>query len=222
MTTNLNYPKPVKPDDGCNWLPVILWRMNAGARARSRSVFVAAPRPAPVPGITPQKPIKREIIAPTVSGRRRKTHIGTVIYSRGEKSVRLSEGATVWSAGSNVHFDKKTGQRVGSIGRHRLVLESIRPLQASDAQQDAGSVTAQQLVSVMKGKTLSYQGILALIQKHYPDCQVTIKELHDRVFGMFTSNYVGITRHDDMPVVHFTLNSVDPRYYIESAKNKRA
>lgn len=34
MTTNLNFPKPVKPDDGCNWLPVILWRMNAGARAR--------------------------------------------------------------------------------------------------------------------------------------------------------------------------------------------
>jgi hypothetical protein len=59
----------------------------------------------------------------------------------------------------NEHFDKKTGQRVGSIGRHRLVLESIRPLQASDEQQDAGSVTAQQLVSVMKGKTLSYQGI---------------------------------------------------------------
>lgn len=51
----------------------------------------------------------------------------------------------------------KTGQRVGSIGRHRLVLESIRPLQASDEQQDAGSVTAQQLVAVMKGKTLSYQ-----------------------------------------------------------------
>lgn len=107
MTTNLNYPKPVNPDDGCNWLPVILWRMNAGARARSRSVFVAAPRPDPVPGITPQKPIKREIIAPTVSGRRRKTHIGTVIYSRGEKNVRLSEGATAWSAGSNEHFDKK-------------------------------------------------------------------------------------------------------------------
>lgn len=42
MTTNLNYPKPVNPDDGCNWIPVILWRMNAGARARSRSVFVAA------------------------------------------------------------------------------------------------------------------------------------------------------------------------------------
>lgn len=126
MTTNLNYPKPVKPDDGCNWLPVILWRMNAGARARSRSVFVAAPRPAPVPGITPQKPIKREIIAPTVSGRRRKTHIGTVIYSRGEKNVRLSEGATVWSAGSNEHFDKKTGQRrtAGCRKRHRAAAGS--------------------------------------------------------------------------------------------------
>jgi hypothetical protein len=73
-----------------------------------------------------------------------------------------------------------------------------------------------------EGQNAFLPGHLALIQKHYPDCQVTIKELHDRVFGMFMSNYVGITRHDDMPVVHFTLNSVDPRYYIESAKNKRA
>ncbi|HBY6664684.1 TPA: hypothetical protein MI491_28805, partial [Klebsiella pneumoniae] len=128
MTTNLNYPKPVNPDDGCNWIPVILWRMNAGARARSRSVFVAAPRPVPVPGITPKKSVKREAAAPSVSGRRRKTHTGTVIYYKGEKIVRLSEGATVWSAGPNEHFDKKTGQRVGSIGRHRLLLESIKPL----------------------------------------------------------------------------------------------
>ena len=73
----------------------------------------------------------------------------------------------------------------------------------------------------MKGKTLSYQTILAQLQKHYPECQVTIKEIQDRVFSMFNSNYVGITRHDDTPVVHFTLNSVDPRYYVESAKNKR-
>ncbi|KAA0472881.1 hypothetical protein [Klebsiella aerogenes] len=211
MTTNLNYPKPVNPDDGCNWLPVILWRMNAGARARSRSVFVAAPRPEPVPGLTPQKPIKREAPLPAVSGRRRKTHLGTVIYSKGEKTVRLSEGVTVWSAGTNEHFDKKTGQRVGGAGRHRLVLDSVRPLLASDDQPGAGKVTAQQLVAVMKGKTLSYQTILG----------VTIKEIQDRVFSMFNSNYVGITRHDDTPVVHFTLNSVDPRYYVESAKNKR-
>ncbi|HBV3382877.1 hypothetical protein [Klebsiella pneumoniae] len=221
MTTNLNYPKPVNPDDGCNWLPVILWRMNAGARARSRSVFVAAPRPVPVPGITPQKPVKREAPVPAVSGRRRKTHIGTVIYSKGEKDVRLSEGVTVWSAGANEHFDKKTGQRVGGAGRHRLLLDSVRPLLASDDQPGAWKVTAQQLVAVMKGKTLSYQTILGQLQKHYPECQVTLKEIQDRVLKMFSSNYVGITRHEDTPVVHFTLNSVDPRYYVESAKNKR-
>ncbi len=106
MTTNLNYPKPVNPDDGCNWIPVILWRMTP-APARSRSVFVAAPRPEPVPGITPKKPVKRETATVAVSGRRRKTHVGTVIYYKGEKTVRLSEGATVWSAGPNEHFDKK-------------------------------------------------------------------------------------------------------------------
>ncbi len=159
MTTNLNYPKPVNPDDGCNWIPVILWRMNAGARARSRSVFVAAPRPEPVPGITPKKPVKRETAAPAVSGRRRKTHTGTVIYYKGEKTVRLSEGATVWSAGPNEHFDKKTGQRVGSIGRHRLLLESIKPLNST-----IDEVSAHQLVALMKGKTLSYQNILSAIK----------------------------------------------------------
>lgn len=213
MTTNLNYPKPVNPDDGCDWLPVILWRMNAGARARSRSVFVSAPRPAPVDGITPQKPVKREVAAPVVSGRQRKTHIGTVIYSRGEKSVRLSEGATVWSAGSNEHFDKITGQRVGSIGRHRLVLESIKPLRKTTQE-----VSAQQLVALMKGKKLSYQNILSAIKKHHPGAEITLRDLQKRIATMLASNHVGIIRHDDMPVPHFTLTSVDPRYYANSEK----
>lgn len=213
MTTNLNYPKPVNPDDGCNWLPVILWRMNAGARARSRSVFVAAPRPVPVPGITPQKPVKREAAAPAVSGRRSKTHSGTVIYSKGEKSVRLSEGATVWSAGPTEHFDKMTGQRVGSIGRHRLVLESIKPLKKTTQE-----VSAQQLVALMKGKKLSYQNILSAIKKHHPGTEITLRDLQKRISTMLASNHVGIIRHDDMPVPHFTLTSVDPRYYANSEK----
>ncbi|MDS7909043.1 hypothetical protein PTQ57_26845 [Klebsiella pasteurii] len=213
MTTNLNYPKPVKPDDGCNWLPVILWRMNAGARACSRSVFVAAPRPVPVPGITPQKLVKREAATPTVSGRRRKTHTGTVIYSKGEKSVRISEGATVWSAGPTEHFDKKTGQRVGSIGRHRLVLESIKPL-----SKTTDEVSAQQLVALMKGKKLSYQNILSAIKKHHPGAEITLRDLQKRIATMLASNHVGIIRHDDMPVPHFTLTSVDPRYYANSEK----
>ncbi|MEN0615517.1 hypothetical protein [Klebsiella indica] len=215
MTTNLNYPKPVNPDDGCNWLPVILWRMNAGARARSRSVFVVAPRPDPVPGITPQKPIKRKVSAPAASGRRRKTHIGTVIYSRGEKSVRLSEGATVWSAGSNEHFDKKTGQRVGSIGRHCLKLDTIKPL-----KQTIQKVSAQQLVALMKGKKLSYQNILSAIKKHHPGAEITLRDLQKRIATMLASNHVGIVRHDDMPVPYFTLTSVDPRYYANSEKTR--
>ncbi|MEQ0387993.1 hypothetical protein DMQ72_12200 [Klebsiella quasipneumoniae] len=215
MTTNLNYPKPVNLDDGCNWIPVILWRMNAGARARSRSVFVAAPRPEPVPGITPKKPVKRETTTAAVSGRRRKTHVGTVIYYKGEKTVRLSEGATVWSAGPNEHFDKKTGQRVGSIGRHRLLLESIKPLNST-----IDEVSAQQLVALMKGKTLSYQNILSAIKKHHPDAEITLRDLQKRISTMLASNHVGIIRHDDMPVPHFTLTSVDPRYYANSEKTR--
>ncbi|HHG7110859.1 TPA: hypothetical protein ACPXSL_002466 [Klebsiella pneumoniae] len=193
MTTNLNYPKPVNPDDGCNWIPVILWRMNAGARARSRSVFVAAPRPEPVPGITPKKLVKRETAAPTASGRRRKTHTGTVIYYKGEK----------------------TGQRVGSIGRHRLLLESIKPLNSTTDE-----VSAQQLVALMKGKTLSYQNILSAIKKHHPDAEITLRDLQKRISTMLASNHVGIIRHDDMPVPHFTLTSVDPRYYANSEKTR--
>jgi hypothetical protein len=34
----------------------------------------------------PKKPVKRETATPAVSGRRRKTHVGTVIYSKGEKT----------------------------------------------------------------------------------------------------------------------------------------
>lgn len=215
MTTNLNYPKPVNPDDGCNWLPVILWRMNAGARARSRSVFVAAPRPVPVPGVTPQKPVKHEAAAPAVSGRRRKTHSGTVIYSKGEKTVRLSEGATVWSAGPTEHFDKKTVQRAGSIGRHRLVLESIKPLNNTIEE-----VSAQQLVALMKGKKLSYQNILSAIKKHHPGAEITLRDLQKRIATMLASNHVGIIRHDDMPAPYFTLTSVDPRYYANSEKTR--
>ncbi|HHR1443141.1 TPA: hypothetical protein ACS3JX_001945 [Klebsiella aerogenes] len=100
MTTNLNYPKPVNPDDGCNWLPVILWRMNAGARARSRSVFVAAPRPVPVPSITPKlaKPEKAKSEVTKPAGRHAKTHSGTVIFPAGEKTVRLHETDVAWVA----------------------------------------------------------------------------------------------------------------------------
>lgn len=74
----------------------------------------------------------------------------------------------------------------------------------------------------MKGKTLSYQGILTAIKKYHPDIKITIDQLHKRIWGMVQSKYVGIERHDDMPVTHFTLKNVDPRFYAHSEKNVRA
>ena len=63
-----------------------------------------------------------------------------MIYSkyenRGPQRVVLPSGL----AGPNEHFEK-TGQRVvGSIGRHRLLLESIKPLNST-----IDEVSAQQL-----------------------------------------------------------------------------
>lgn len=46
--TDLIYPKVETIDDACDWTNVIIWRMNAGARARSRSIYVPCPRPVPI------------------------------------------------------------------------------------------------------------------------------------------------------------------------------
>ena len=108
-----------------------------------------------------------------------------------------------------------SGQRVGSIGRHRLLLESIKPLNST-----IDEVSAHQLVALMKGKTLSYQNILSAIKKHHPDAEITLRDLQKRISTMLASNHVGIIRHDDMPVPHFTLTSVDPRYYANSEKTR--
>lgn len=77
-------------------------------------------------------------------------------------------------------------------------------------------------MAIMKGKTLSYQGIMSAIKKYYPDIKITLDQLQKRVFALCMSNFVGIERHDDMPVTHFTLKSVDPRFYVHSEKNMRA
>ncbi|WP_312315342.1 hypothetical protein [Atlantibacter sp.] len=58
-----------------------------------------------------------------------KTHTGIVITSEGEKTVRLNETATTWSAGKNEYYYKDTGKRGGAAGvRRRLVLTSIKPI----------------------------------------------------------------------------------------------
>ena len=224
--TDLLYAKTTGADDGCDWSPVIIWRMNAGARARNRACYVPAPRPIQVnPVYRVAKPKKAPVQAVNTSGRWLKTHIATMITAKGEKTVRIRETATVWSAGSKENFDKLTGQRVGAPGRCRLLLDSITPIARkakSAPEKDAGELSAQKLVALMKGKTLSYQGILTAIKKYHPDINITIDQLHKRIWGMVQSKYVGIERHDDMPVTHFTLKSVDPRFYAHSEKNVRA
>ena len=222
MSTNLNYPKPVKPDDGCDWTAVIIWRMNAGARARSRSCFVPSPRPMLVTKITPapeRKPRRMAMIKP--SERMQKTHTATVIYSGGEKTVRIRETATVWSAGSKENYDKVTGFRIGSAGHRRILLDTIKPIEQKPDAKPSGELTSQKLIALMKGRTLSYQGILMAVNKYHPDINITLDQIHKKVFGLLQSRFIGIERNDDLPVTHFTLNSVDPQFYAWSKKNVR-
>lgn len=213
-------------DDGCDYTNVILWQMNAGARARSRSVYVPPPRPVQVvgPRVTEQKKPKK-IVEKMSSGPVRKTHTGVVIKSTGQQTVRLRETATTWTAGSKENYDKFTGHRIGTRGRCRLLLETIKPITTSEpktSEESGGILSAQKLVALMKGKTLSYQAIMAAITKYHPDVKISLPQLQKRVFGMMQSNLVGITRHDDMPVTHFTLTSVDPRFYTYSEISTKA
>jgi hypothetical protein len=224
--TDLLYAKTTSVDDGCDWSPVIIWRMNAGARARNRACYVPAPRPIQVnPVCRVAKPKTVPVQAVNTSGRWLKTHTATVITAKGEKTIKIRETATVWSAGSKENYDKLTGQRVGAPGRCRILLESITPIvrkAKAVPQKASGELSAQKLVALMKGKTLSYQGILTAIKKYHPDIKITLEQLQKRIWFMLQSKYVGIERRDDMPITHFTLKSVDPRYYAHSEKNVRA
>lgn len=83
-------------------------------------------------------------------------------------------------------------------------------------------LSAQALVAIMQGRTLSYQAILTAIARQHGEIKITLPQLQKRVFALLQSNLVDIRRHDDMPVTHFTLISVDPRFYALSDKNARA
>ncbi|EJN2863935.1 hypothetical protein NPT69_002864 [Salmonella enterica subsp. enterica serovar Yaba] len=114
-------------DDGCNHIDVILWRMNAGARARTRSAFVPAPKPeafsAPSESVRP----RAAAVIPAAK-KKGKTHTGTAIRKDGEHAVKLHETATTWCASPHESYDKITGKRIGAPGRCRLVLSSITPI----------------------------------------------------------------------------------------------
>lgn len=156
METELFFPNITIIDDACDWTPVIIWRMNAGARARSCSAFEPCPRPAPVLGLTPKvKPAKA--------------------------------------------VKNKTRKPVEKVKTAKL--------------------SAPQLVAIMKGRKLSYHGILTAIEKHHPDINITAHQLRKRVACMLSSNLVGIIQHDDTPIPYFTLQSVDPKFYSLSTQN---
>jgi hypothetical protein len=128
--------------------------------------------------------------------------------------VRLSEGATVWSAGPNEHFDKKTGQRVGSIGRHRLLLESIKPLNST-----IDEVSAQQLVALMKGKntvvsehSFSHQNIIPMLRSPYVICKNVSRRCSHRI----TSELFGMT----ICQCAFHTDQRGSRYYANSEKTR--
>lgn len=220
--TDLIYPKASIIDDACDWTNVIIWRMNAGARACSRSVFVPCPNPAPVQGIRPKfapatKAVKEKKTATRSTA---KTHIATVVFSDGEKTVEIRETATAWTAGSKLNFDKVTGQRVGVRGRCRMLLETIKPIEHKEQNEpQKEELSAQKLAAIMMGKKLSHQGILIAIAKFHPDIKITAHQIQKRVAAMLRSNLVGIIQHDETPIPHFTLQSVDPRFYVHSKRN---
>lgn len=129
MTTELFYPKRARLiDDGCDWTALIIWRMNAGARARSKSAYFLPPIPEKVINIAVKNPPVRS--SKPASGRTRKTHTGTIVRKNGPVTVKLHETATAWSCKGNENYDKNTGYRIGSPGRARLLLETLTPIEA--------------------------------------------------------------------------------------------
>lgn len=211
-------------DDGCDWTPAILWQMNAGARARSRAVYVPAPRLVQV--AEPSAPMIRRAPVPVIPSDNNqenvtKTHVGIVIHTRGERIVRLHETATAWSVSGQENYDKRNGTRIGASGASCLMLETIKPVENKTVEEPKGDaeLPAQALVAIMQDKTLSYQAILTTIKQRHPEARISMSQLQNRIKGMMQSKLVAMIRHDDLPVTHFTLGHVDPRFYALSSKN---
>ncbi|MBI0554522.1 hypothetical protein F6Q06_08465 [Pectobacterium parmentieri] len=127
ITTDVIYARPFMTDDGCDHTDRILWAMNANARARTRSPYVPAPAPRQVvaPKFSP---------LPKTSGKKRlttkKTHTGTVLRVGGERTVKLRETPTTWVVGTGEFYYKDTGTRAGGPTRARLLLDTIKPIEA--------------------------------------------------------------------------------------------
>ncbi|HHA1902711.1 TPA: hypothetical protein ACOED1_003495 [Enterobacter kobei] len=175
--TDLLYAKTTSADDGCDWIPVIIWRMNAGARARSCSCFVPTPRPIQVnPVHRVAKPKKVPVQAVNTSGRWLKTHTATVITAKGEKTVKIRETATVWSAGSKENYDKLTGQRVGAPGRCCLLLDELESAEkrVAELERKEKHIERQSVIDGMANSGEAWSDIEEYMQKWDEEHQAQI------------------------------------------------
>lgn len=56
---------------------------------------------------------------------KQKTHTGVVVRNTGNHVVKLRMTATAWVASKNEFYYRDTGQRCGSHGRGKLLLDTI-------------------------------------------------------------------------------------------------
>ncbi|MCP9661366.1 hypothetical protein [Escherichia fergusonii] len=127
MTQLINHTSAHYSDDGKNYLDSILWHMNAAARARTRSTYCPPPKNTDVVVIA--KPEHVAVIRPAeITSGTAKTHTGVVLKNTGERTVKLRETVTAWSAGVRENYDKKTGYRLGASGSTRLLLDTVKPI----------------------------------------------------------------------------------------------
>lgn len=154
-TTDLFYAKSSAViDDGCDHTALIIWRMNAGARARTRSAFVLPPVPV------------------------------QVIKPRHEKAKPAK--------------------------KDRTVRAKVKPVKTG--------FPARNLAAVMLGKTLTFNGVMMALDKHYPGHGLTKRNLQTRLTQMLNSPHVDIVRHEK-PTPEYTLKKVDGCYYVNSEKS---
>lgn len=63
-----------------------------------------------------------------------KTHTAIVVRNDGQKRVKIHMTATTWAVSSKEFYCRDTGQRCGGHGRARLLLDTIKPIEAPGAE----------------------------------------------------------------------------------------
>ena len=109
------------------------------------------------------------------------------------------------------------------VMKPKLARSSAKKIDRPASKKKAKTVDfpTSSLAAVMMGKTLSYTGIMAALDKHHPGHGLTKRHLQTRILTMLNSPHVEITRHEK-PVPEFTLMHVDGQFYVNSVSHLRA